>query len=250
MKKIIIMFLSVLVLSSVLSGCGGGGKKDDEGSGSERATYNLHFQDQNQAAMVGVVLHYTDLYGRSYNTVASDTSGNLTVVFTQAGSYPVNGATLSDGMVVNTPGMKFDISQSDINSNITKNFVVKINTSDPNNPIIDYDRQATYDFHFQDANSGAAMVGLVLHYTDLYGRSCNTVASDKNGNSTLTFDQSGTYPISGVSRNGTTVIIPNGVSAKFEVSNDEVNNNVTKKYLIKINTTSNPPELVSYDEVK
>jgi hypothetical protein len=244
MKKLVVLALSVLALTFILSGCGGSG---GGGTNPGKATYNLHFQDKNGTAMAGVVLHYTVL-SKSHTTAASDGSGNLTVIFNQVGSHPVNNATLANGMVVQTTGIKFDITQSDIDGKITKSFLVKIDTSDPNNPVIDYDRQAIYNLRFQDQN-GIALAGVVLRYTDPFGQSHNTEASDMSGNLTIVFDQAGSYPISSATLAGGTVVrTPAGI--EFDVPQNDIVDNVTKEFRVKINTTGNPPELIAYDEIK
>jgi hypothetical protein len=245
MRKLMVLILSVFALTFLLSGCSGGGNGGG-GSDSGQATYSLHFQDQNQTAMAGVVLHYTDPAGHSCTTAASDRNGNLTIIFKQAGSYPVNNATLANGTEVQTSGVKFDIPQGDIDGKITKSFLIKIDTSDPNHPV--YDRQAIYILHFQDQN-GTALAGVVLRYTDPSGQSHNTEASDTGGNLTIVFDRAGSYPISGTALAGGTVVhIPAGI--EFDVPQDDIDDNVTKEFRVKINTTANPPELIAYDEIK
>ncbi len=210
-----------------------------------KSIYSLHFQDQNKTAMAGVVINYTNPSGQPHSTTASNSKGDSTVIFDQAGSYPINRVSLSNGKFIQISGMEFDISQDDINDNVTKSFLVTIDTTDPNNPVIGYDKKATYNLHFQNSNTGAAMAGVVISYT-VSGQSRNSDASNSSGDSTIVFDQAGVYPINRVTLSGGIAVeIPTGVN--FEVPQDDIDNNVTKKFLIKINPTSN--QLVSYDEI-
>jgi hypothetical protein len=75
MKKSLIGIVMVAVLSLVVVGCGGGGSS----SGGGAVTSTFHVQDQNNHALVGVFFNYTDPYGITHTTNASDANGNITV---------------------------------------------------------------------------------------------------------------------------------------------------------------------------
>lgn len=250
MKRSIILFLSVFALTLILSGCGGGGGRDDDDSNLGKATYNLHIQNYDTKADIeGVVINYTDPSGQFHNTTASDKSGNLTITFKKAGSYPINKVTLSDGQAIDvTPlGLKFEISPSEIIDNIEKSFEVTIKYSESGKPTIGFESQASYIFYIQD-HKGRALNGAKLNYTDLKNQPYTSVASDANGSLTVKFDQEGVYPIKSITLSDNRVVVAPD-NAEFIVSLEEIDNSITKKYLIKINTEKNPPELVAYNPI-
>jgi hypothetical protein len=250
MRKLIIFILSVLALTLIISGCGGGsgGGGNKNGSDSGQSTYNLHFQDEDGNPIEGVIVHYKDTAGQSYNTDASDKKGNSIVIFKKSDKYPIDSAIVA-GKTVPVTGFNFDVSSDDIKNNITKNFPVEFNSK---TGAVRSIQEAFYIIHFQD-QTGAAIVGAVLNYKDYLSKPYNSDATGTDGNTTINFDQDGTYPIVSVTLSDNSIVpAPTDPTkiAKFIVSIDDVSNNITKKVLVKIDTTTNPPSLISYEEVK
>jgi hypothetical protein len=134
MRKFIVLILSVLALTLVLSGCGGGG-----GSTPGKITATFHFQDQTGKGIKGLALVYTDPNQTSTTSAYSDDNGNIIAEITIAGSYSITTVkydlsymSLGTGTITLNPSKDIPVDQADINRSKKVKYTVPItiNTDD------------------------------------------------------------------------------------------------------------------------